>query len=72
MSDTSIVLSPVEHEAVKEQVSKGKNIIFLRGGSLMININFVKMVVETDSAHDLEQIEVDKKLALEEARKQLP
>jgi hypothetical protein len=64
--DVDYILSEEEHEKVKEFVAKGNNNIFLRGGSLMINMSFVRSINETDELTDMQLAERSKILKLEQ------
>ena len=52
--DVEFVLSGEEHEKVKQSVAQGNNNVFLRDGSLMINMPFVRSINETDDMTDME------------------
>ena len=41
------ILSPEEHEIVKNSLNKGQSSVFLRNGSLMINMSLVANISET-------------------------
>ena len=49
VDDIDIILSPEEHEVVKLDFNKGLSPVFLRGGKLALNKNFVRYVVETEN-----------------------
>lgn len=45
--DKEIYVTPVEHEKVLSGMKDGKNLIVLRGGSLIMNMSLVALVAET-------------------------
>ncbi len=50
--DNEIIVSEEEHQKILEAQKQGKNVIYLRNGKLMINLNFVGYVKETDELTD--------------------
>lgn len=53
--DKEIIVSEKEHKKITEIQNSGKQVIYLRNGSLMINMAFVGYIKETEDATD-EQI----------------
>jgi len=50
-----IILSPEEHELVSKDIANGKTIVFLRNGTLAININFIRTINPTDELTEIEE-----------------
>lgn len=63
VDDKDIILSEEEHQ--KFTASGGKQIVFLRDGTLAINPPFVRYVVETEQPTDLQIIEREKTLRID-------
>ncbi len=52
--DKAIIVSEEEHKAITKQHAEKKQIIYLRGGKLMLNMAFVGYINETEDLTDRE------------------
>jgi len=60
------VLSQEEHDIVTESIKQKQSSVFLRNGTLMINVNFVAAISTTDDLTDIEKEKKAKVLLLTE------
>lgn len=64
VEEREIVLTPEEHQKVQEATSTGKTLIFLRNGTLALNISFIRWIKETDEMTEAQQKERDEVLKI--------
>ena len=72
VDNEDIIVSPEENEIIKSRIKAGASMVYLRGNTLAINVNFIRYIQETDQATAEEEAKRESILKLEGEKWQPP
>jgi hypothetical protein len=59
-----IIVSQDENDRIKDEIKSGKSVVYLRNDELAINVNFIRLIRETEQLTDEQEKQNDERLKL--------